>query len=369
MKQKKILITFGTRPEAIKMCPLIHELKKRPDFDVRICLSGQHREMLRDVLDFFAVSADYDLDVMKQDQSLHELTSQILTKFSIVLKDEAPDLVMVHGDTTTTLSAVIASFYQRCPVAHIEAGLRTYDLSAPFPEEFNRRVASIVTRFHFAPTQRSKENLIRENVPEETIFVTGNTIIDALAYTVQKNYTHPAIEKDPNKKMILLTAHRRENHGEPLRSIFRGIKRIVSENPQLYVVYPVHPNPNVTSAAREIFDDDTTNRIKLIEPLNVFDFHNFMGKAYMILTDSGGVQEEAPSLSRPVLVLRDTTERPEGVESGTLKLVGTSEEKVYDAIKELLLNQPLYDKMSRAKNPYGDGHASERIADILQKEL
>lgn len=363
---KKIMAVLGTRPEAIKMCPVIIELKKRKNVDLYVCITGQHREMLRSVLDIFGVRADCDLDIMKEGQSLADITKAVLDGISEVLEREKPDVVLVHGDTTTAFAASLACFYKKIPVGHVEAGLRTYDVYSPYPEEFNRRAIDITARYLFAPTKLSAENLLREGADENSIFVTGNTAIDALRLTVREEYSSPITEAAAGKRIILLTAHRRESHGEALRGIFRAVRRIADEFDDVMIVYPVHPNPTVRAAAEEILSGH--ERIMLTEPLDVITFHNLMAKSRFIMTDSGGIQEEAPSLGKPVLVLRDVTERPEGVEAGTLRIAGTDEEKVYLACKNLLCNDAEYAEMSSAENPYGDGKASRRIADILLSE-
>ncbi len=360
---KKIMAVFGTRPEAIKMCPVIIELKKRKDVDLYVCITGQHREMLRSVLDIFGVKADCDFDIMKSGQTLFDITFSITEKLKAMLERENPDVVLVHGDTTTAFAASLACFYMKIPVGHVEAGLRTYDVYAPYPEEFNRRAIDITAKYLFAPTRLSAENLLREGADEKKIFVTGNTAIDAMKYTVSGDYSSPVTEWAKDSRMILLTAHRRESIGETMREMFRAVRRIADEFDDVKIVYPVHPNPKVREATGKILSDHP--RIKLIEPLDVRDFHNLMAKSYLILTDSGGIQEEAPSLGKPVLVLRDVTERPEGIEAGTLKLAGTSGESIYSACKALLCDRAEYNKMARAQNPYGDGNASKRIADAL----
>ena len=364
---KKVMIVFGTRPEAIKMCPLVEELKKSNKFETIVCVTGQHREMLQQVLDVFSIVPDYDLDIMKEGQTLYSITTTILDKIKPVLETEKPDIVLVHGDTTTTFATSLAAFYSSTKIGHVEAGLRTYNLQSPFPEEFNRQAVSIVSDFNFAPTEQAKRNLLQEGKKEATIFVTGNTAIDALRTTITESYTHPILEWVGDSKLILLTAHRRENLGVPMENMFRAVKRVLAEHNDVKILYPIHKNPKVRKIAHKIFGDE--NRIKLIEPLEVIDFHNFMKRSYMILTDSGGVQEEAPSLGKPVLVMRDTTERPEGVESGTLKLVGTKEETIYNEFTNLLNDQNLYNQMSKASNPYGDGFASTRIVQILEDYL
>lgn len=362
---KKIIVVFGTRPEAIKMCPLVKELKERKSIETIVCVTGQHRQMLDQVLETFEITPEYDLSIMKSNQTLFDVTINILDKMKKVLDEEKPDVVLVHGDTSTTFVTSLACFYLQIPVGHVEAGLRTHNIYSPFPEEFNRQAVGLVAKYHFAPTEQSRNNLIKEGKKETSIYVTGNTVIDALKTTVQKNYTHEHIEWASGSRLIMITAHRRENLGEPMRNMFRAIKRIVNETPDIKVIYPIHMNPAVREAADEILGDD--DRIRMIEPLEVLDFHNFMAKSYLILTDSGGVQEEAPSLGKPVLVMRDTTERPEGIEAGTLKLVGTDEEVIYSSFKELLIDKELYQRMSKASNPYGDGESCKVIADILEK--
>ena len=363
---KKVMLVFGTRPEAIKMCPLVLELKKRKNIETVVCVTGQHRQMLDQVLDAFGVVPDYDLSIMKERQTLFDVTVNILEHILEVLEKEQPDVVLVHGDTSTTFVTALACFYLQIPVGHVEAGLRTYDIYSPYPEEFNRQAVGIVARYNFAPTELSKQNLLREGKKPESIYVTGNTAIDALKTTVREDYTHPELEWAKGSRLIMLTAHRRENLGEPMHHMFRAIRRIVDEHPDIKVIYPIHMNPVVRKAADEELGDD--DRIHIIEPLDVLDFHNFLARSYLILTDSGGIQEEAPSLGKPVLVMRDTTERPEGIAAGTLKLVGTSEETIYAEFKRLLEDEAAYEAMSRASNPYGDGHACERIADALCKE-
>lgn len=366
MEKIKVMSIFGTRPEAIKMAPLVKELERRKEIESVVCVTAQHRQMLDQVLETFNIKPDYDLNIMKQGQSLSEITSRALTGLESVIKDVKPDIVLVHGDTTTTFAGALAAFYNQVAIGHVEAGLRTYDKYSPFPEEMNRQMVDCMTDLYFAPTNISKENLLKEDIKEEKIFVTGNTAIDAMSTTVKNDYTHPELEWiKPNEKMILLTAHRRENLGEPMRHIFKAIRRIVDEFDDVKVIYPIHLNPLVRSVANEVFAG--CDKVKLIEPLEVFDFHNFQNKSYIILTDSGGIQEEAPSLGKPVLVLRDTTERPEGISAGTLKLVGTNEETIYNETKKLLTDNKEYEKMSHASNPYGDGHASERIVDAIIK--
>ena len=364
---KKVMLVFGTRPEAIKMCPLVLELRSRPEFETLVCVTGQHRQMLEQVLRAFGVKPDADLSVMRDRQTLYDITCRVLEGMRGVLEREKPDCVLVHGDTTTTFASALAAFYTGVPIGHVEAGLRTYDIQSPYPEEFNRQAVDIITRFHFAPTEVSRQNLLREGKPEKGIYVTGNTAIDALRTTVRPDYTHPELEWAADSRLVLLTAHRRENLGEPMRHIFRAIRRIVEEFPDVKVLYPVHLNPAVRSVAEEEFRG--LERVRLIEPLDVLDFHNFLARAYLVLTDSGGIQEEAPSLGKPVLVLRDTTERPEGVAAGTLKLAGTRQEDIYREFRTLLTDAAAYEAMSRASNPYGDGFASRRIADVLAREL
>ncbi len=365
--KKKVMVVFGTRPEAIKMCPLVIELKSRSTIDTVVCVTGQHREMLEPVLRAFNVVSDYDLRIMKDKQSLFDVTMAILEKIQPVLREVQPDIVLVHGDTSTTFATALACFYSRIPVGHVEAGLRTYDIYSPYPEEFNRQAVSIIATYNFAPTESARNNLIKEGKNPDTIFVTGNTVIDALKFTVRSDYSHEYLEWASDSKLILLTAHRRENIGKPMQSMFRAVRRIVEEYSDIKVIYPIHKNPRVRELGSELLGD--CDRIKIIEPLDVIDFHNFLAKAYLVLTDSGGVQEEAPSLGKPVLVMRDTTERPEGIEAGTLKLVGTDEKNIYDNIRLLLTDKQVYETMSRASNPYGDGCASRKIVDILEQLL
>ena len=360
------MLAFGTRPEAIKMCPLVKELKTRTNIEVIVCVTGQHRQMLDQVLEAFNVIPDYDLSIMKEKQTLFDVTTNILNKIKEVLELEKPDVVLVHGDTSTTFATTLACFYLQIPVGHVEAGLRTYNIYSPYPEEFNRQAVSIVSQYNFAPTENSKMNLIREGKKEESIYVTGNTAIDALKTTVREDYTHPELEWAKDSRLIILTAHRREILGEPLYQLFRAIKRIVDKYDDVKVIYPIHMNPVVRKAAKEIFNGE--DRVHIIDPLDVLDFHNFLANSYLILTDSGGIQEEAPSLGKPVLVMRDTTERPEGIKAGTLKLVGTKEENIYNEFEKLLTDKNEYEKMSKASNPYGDGYACKRIADILERE-
>ena len=360
---KKVMLVFGTRPEAIKMCPLVNELKKRPELQTIVCVTGQHRQMLDQVLEAFHVVPDYDLSIMKDKQTLFDVTVNILERIKVVLETEKPDVVLVHGDTSTTFVTALACFYMQIPVGHVEAGLRTYDIYSPYPEEFNRQAVSIIAKYNFAPTELSKVNLVREGKDENSIYITGNTAIDALQTTVREDYSHPELEWVSDSRLILITAHRRENQGQPMHNMFRAIRRVMEEHPDVKAIYPIHMNPVVRqAAAAELGDFD---RIRIIEPLEVLDFHNFLARSYLILTDSGGIQEEAPSLGKPVLLMRDTTERPEGIKAGTLKLVGTSEDVIYSEFTKLLNDQSAYDAMSKASNPYGDGHACERIADIL----
>ena len=360
---KTIMLVFGTRPEAIKMCPLVNELKSRGSLRTLVCVTGQHRQMLDQVLKTFNVEPDYDLSIMKERQTLFDVTCNILTSIKPVLEKEKPDVVLVHGDTSTTFATALACFYLQVPVGHVEAGLRTYDIFSPYPEEFNRQAVSIISKYNFAPTQMSKDNLLRAGYKEDSIYITGNTAIDALKTTVRDDYSHPELDWAKGSRLIMITAHRRENLGQPMHNMFRAIRRIIDEHPDVKAIYPIHMNPVVREAAQQELGD--CDRIHIIEPLDVLDFHNFLARSYLIITDSGGIQEEAPSLGKPVLVMRDTTERPEGIAAGTLKLVGTDENVIYQAFKTLLANQSEYDKMSKASNPYGDGLASKRIADIL----
>lgn len=362
---KTVMLVFGTRPEAIKMCPLVNELKTRKGIKTVVCVTGQHRQMLDQVLDVFNVVPDYDLSIMKDKQTLFDITTNILNRIKTVLEETKPDVVLVHGDTSTTFVTALACFYLQIPVGHVEAGLRTYNIYSPYPEEFNRQAVSIISRYNFAPTELSKQNLLREGKKAETIYVTGNTAIDALKTTVKPNYTHPELVWAKGSRLIIITAHRRENLGEPMHHMFRAIRRIMDEHKDVKAIYPIHMNPIVRQEADEELSG--CDRIHIIEPLEVVDFHNFLAQSYMILTDSGGIQEEAPSLGKPVLVMRDTTERPEGIKAGTLKLVGTDEQTIYANFKELLENRESYDAMAHASNPYGDGLACKRIADILEK--
>ena len=360
---KKIMLVFGTRPEAIKMCPLVNELKTRRDVEIIVCVTGQHRQMLDQVLEAFHVVPDYDLSIMKDKQTLFDVTVNILERIKTVLEEVKPDVVLVHGDTSTTFVTALACFYLQIPVGHVEAGLRTYNIYSPYPEEFNRQAVSIISQYNFAPTELSRQNLLKEGKNPESIYVTGNTAIDALKTTVRADYTHPELEWADGSRLIMITAHRRENLGEPMRHMFKAIRRVMDEHPDVKAIYPIHMNPVVREIAQEYLGDD--DRIHIIEPLDVLDFHNFLSRSYLILTDSGGIQEEAPSLGKPVLVMRDTTERPEGIAAGTLKLVGTEEETIYKEFSRLLSDKDEYEAMSKASNPYGDGHACERIADIL----
>lgn len=362
----KVMVVFGTRPETIKMAPLVKELKSRAEIETIICVTAQHRQMLDQVLDVFDIVPDYDLNIMHQGQTLSDITSRALKGIEEVIDETSPDIVLVHGDTTTSFSGALAAYYKQVDIGHVEAGLRTYNKNSPFPEEINRQFISLVSDMNFVPTQKSKDNLIKEGKCKNSICVTGNTAIDALKLTVKDDYSNEIMNWIGNDKMIMLTAHRRENLGQPMRNMFKAILKIVQEHEDVKVVYPVHMNPIVKNTADEIFKD--CDRIKLIEPLDVIDFHNLLNKSYIILTDSGGIQEEAPSLGKPVIVLRDTTERPEGIEAGTLKLAGTDEKTIYDLTNELLINKDEYKKMSKASNPYGDGFASKRIVDEIIKK-
>jgi len=361
---KKIMLVFGTRPEAIKMCPLVNELKTRSNIQTVVTVTGQHRQMLDAVLEVFNVVPDYDLSIMKERQTLFDITTNILNGIKEVLEKEKPDVVLVHGDTSTTFVTALACFYLQIPVGHVEAGLRTYNIYSPYPEEFNREAVSIISQYNFAPTKLSYDNLVKEGKDPKKIWITGNTACDALRTTVRESYSNPELDWAAGSRLILITAHRRENLGEPMRHMFRAIRRVMDEHPDVKAIYPIHMNPAVREIADEVFKGE--DRLHLIEPLDVLDFHNFMEHSYLILTDSGGIQEEAPSLGKPVLVMRDTTERPEGIKAGTLKLVGTDEETIYKEFSRLLSDKNEYDKMSKASNPYGDGHTSERIADILE---
>lgn len=361
---KKVMVVFGTRPEAIKMCPLVKELKTRKNLETVVCVTGQHRQMLDQVLEAFHVSPDYDLSIMKDKQTLFDVTVNILEGIKSILEEVKPNVVLVHGDTSTTFVTALACFYLQIPVGHVEAGLRTYNIYSPYPEEFNRQAVGIISRYNFAPTEMAKENLIREGKKAETIYVTGNTAIDALKTTIKEKYTHPELEWADGSRLILITAHRRENLGKPMENMFHAIRRVMDEHPDVKAIYPIHMNPVVRKMANAILGND--ERIHIIEPLEVLDFHNFLAKSHLILTDSGGIQEEAPSLGKPVLVMRDTTERPEGIAAGTLKLVGTEEEIIYKNFTELLDDDTAYSTMAHASNPYGDGFACKRIADILE---
>ena len=361
---KKVLLVFGTRPEAVKMCPLVKELQTRTGLETRVCVTGQHREMLAQVLDTFGVTPDFDLAIMKEGQTLFHITAAILERLRAVLEAEKPDVVLVHGDTTTTFAAALACFYLQIPVGHVEAGLRTYNIDSPYPEEFNREAVGIISRYNFAPTATAAENLRREGKGEDTIFITGNTAIDAMRHTVRADYTHPELDWVGENRLIFITAHRRENLGAPMHRMFRAIRRVLEEHPDCRAVYPIHMNPVVRRAAAEELGG--CGSIHIIEPLDVFDCHNFEARCCLCLTDSGGIQEECPSYGKPVLVMRDTTERPEGVAAGTLRLVGTEEETIYRSFKELLEDPAAYAKMAQAVNPFGDGRASKRIADILE---
>lgn len=364
----KVMLVFGTRPEAIKMCPLVKELKSRQEeFKTVVCVTGQHREMLDQVLGAFGIVPDRDLAIMRPGQTLFDITSDVLLKIKMVLELERPSCVLVHGDTTTSFAAALAAFYLQIPVGHVEAGLRTRNLYSPWPEEFNRQAVDVMSRWYFAPTETSRKNLLNEAKPVKSIFVTGNTGIDALRHTIRDDYSNPELDWAEGSRLILITAHRRENLGEPMRSMFRAIRRVVEERRDIKAIYPIHMNPQVCKAAHEELDG--FDRLHIINPLEVVDFHNFMARSHLILTDSGGIQEEAPSLGKPVLVMRDTTERPEGVKAGTLRLVGTEEKTIYREFSRLLDNSTDYEAMSHASNPYGDGHASERIANILAAEL
>lgn len=364
--KRKIMVVFGTRPEAIKMCPLVNELKKRESLETIVCVTGQHRQMLDQVLEAFQVIPDYDLSIMKDKQTLFDITTNILNGIGDILDKVQPDVVLVHGDTSTTFVTALACFYKQIAVGHVEAGLRTYNIYSPYPEEFNRQAVSIISKYNFAPTELSKQNLLKEGKEPESIYVTGNTAIDALKTTVRNDYSHPELDWASDSRLIIITAHRRENLGYPMHNMFRAIRRIMDEHPDVKAIYPIHMNPVVREAAKQELGG--CDRIHIIEPLEVLDFHNFLSRSYLILTDSGGIQEEAPSLGKPVLVMRDTTERPEGVAAGTLKLVGTDEETIYRNFKELLENNEIYNAMSTSSNPYGDGFACKRIADILQND-
>ena len=361
---KTVMLVFGTRPEAIKMCPLVNELKTRKGLRTVVCVTGQHRQMLDQVLAAFGVEPDYDLSIMKDKQTLFDITTNILNRIKSVLEEVKPDVVLVHGDTSTTFVTALACFYLQIPVGHVEAGLRTYNIYSPYPEEFNRQAVSIISQYNFAPTARARDNLLHEGKRAETIFVTGNTAIDALQTTVREDYTHPELSWAQGSRLIVITAHRRENLGEPMHHMFRAIRRIMDEHPDVKAIYPIHMNPVVRQAADEELRG--CDRIHIIEPMEVLDFHNLLARSYLILTDSGGIQEEAPSLGKPVLVMRDTTERPEGIDAGTLRLVGTNEDVIYRNFKQLLEDNDAYQAMAHASNPYGDGRACRRIADILE---
>lgn len=355
----KIMSVFGTRPEAIKMCPLVKELEKDNSIQSIVCVTGQHREMLKSVLETFDVVPDYDLAIMKDKQDLFDVTTNILTSIKEILVKENPDMVLVHGDTSTTFVTALACFYLQIPVGHVEAGLRTYDMSSPFPEEFNRQAVTLVSKLNFAPTQLAKDRLLKEGVSEDSIYVTGNTAIDALFSTVKEEFTDEHLEWAKDSDLVLITAHRRENLGKPMENMFRAINQIIKENDNVKAIYPIHMNPVVRETANKFLKDN--DRIRIIEPLEVTEFHNYLAKSHIVITDSGGIQEEAPSLGKPVLVMRDTTERPEGIEAGTLKIVGTEEENIYHWFDQLLNNKDLYEKMSNASNPYGDGTASKQV--------
>jgi UDP-N-acetylglucosamine 2-epimerase (non-hydrolysing) len=364
---KKVMLVFGTRPEAVKMCPLVHELKKRSTIQTVVCVTGQHEQMVGPVLETFQVVPDYDLSIMQAGQTLFDITTSILEKIKPVLEKEKPDICLVHGDTSTTFVTALACYYLQIPVGHVEAGLRTYDIHAPYPEEFNRQAVGIISQFHFAPTALAREHLLQEGKKPDSIYVTGNTVIDAMGYTVMADYHHPELDWVGNNRMVFITAHRRENLGQPMHQMFRAIRRVLDEHPDVRAIYPIHMNPLVRQAAEEELGD--CSQIHILEPLEVFDCHNFEARCYLCLTDSGGLQEECPSYGKPVLVMRDTTERPEGVEAGTLRLVGTKEETIYKWFTKLLDDPAEYAKMAHAANPYGDGHACERIADILEEKL
>lgn len=364
---KKIMLVFGTRPEAIKMCPLVNELKKRNRMKIVVCVTGQHRQMLDQVLEIFHVVPDYDLSIMKEEQNLFDVTTNILNKIKNVLEEINPDVCLIHGDTSTTFVTALACFYMQIPIGHVEAGLRTFDIYSPYPEEFNRQAVSIISQFNFAPTELAKKHLLNEGKKASTIYVTGNTVIDAMQHMVVENYQHPEIDWVGDNRMIFITAHRRENLGKPMRNMFRAIRRVLNEHLDVRAIYPIHMNPIVRKIADEELGD--CDRIHIIEPLEVFDCHNFEARCFLCLTDSGGIQEECPSYGKPVLVMRNTTERPEGIMAGTLKLVGTDEKTIYEWFTRLLDDKEEYTKMAHATNPYGDGHASERIADILEEQL
>lgn len=368
MNDIKVMTVFGTRPEAIKVAPLIKELEDREHIKSIVCVTAQHREMLDQVIETFNINVDYDLDIMKKGQSLNDITCKILKELPLIINKENPNIILVHGDTTTTLATSLTAFYNKIFVGHIEAGLRTYDKYSPFPEELNRQLTSVIADIHFAPTNLARKNLIYEGKPKNSIFVTGNTAIDALRMTIKEDYNHPIIDKIGNDRMILLTSHRRENLGNPMKNIFKAVKRIVDDFEDVQIVYPIHLNPEIRNIADKVFGK-SHKRIHIIEPLEVVDFHNFLNKSYMIMTDSGGIQEEAPSLGKPVLVLRDKTERTEGIQAKTLKLVGTDEDRIYNSVSSLLINKKSYNQMSKASNPYGDGKASKYIVGIIMKKL
>lgn len=363
----KIMLVFGTRPEAIKMCPIVHELQKRKNMKVIICITGQHKEMLHQVLEIFKVDVDYDLAIMQSEQTLFDITELVMRGIKEILEKERPQIVLVHGDTTTAYAAAISCFYMRIPVAHVEAGLRTYNMYSPYPEEFNRQAIDLISSIYFAPTELTKQNLLKEGKPVNKIFITGNTVIDALRTTVREDYDHEYLRWAGNHRLILITVHRRENIGEPMYHIFQAVKRVAQEYGDVRILYPIHKNPKVRQIADEVFEG--IDNVRLVEPLDVLDFHNFMSRSYLIVTDSGGIQEEAPSLGKPVVVVRDTTERPEGVEQGTLLLAGTETEAVYKTIEKLLTDTVLYQTMARKTNPYGDGFASKRIADVIKEKF
>lgn len=364
---KKVMLVFGTRPEAIKMCPLVKELKTREGINTIVCVTGQHNQMLKSVLEIFNIEPDYNLTIMKEEQTLFDVTTNILNRIQRILKKENPDIVLVHGDTSSTFTAALSCYYLQIPVGHVEAGLRTYNIYSPFPEEFNRQAVSLIAKYHFAPTKSSKINLIKEGRQKEYIWVTGNTAIDALNTTVKEDYMDENLKWAENSRLIIITAHRRENIGQPMYNMFRAVKRVLDEHNDVKAIYPIHMNPKIRYIADKVLGHD--HKIRIIEPLDVLAFHNYLNHSYLILTDSGGIQEEAPSLGKPVLVMRDTTERPEGLEAGTLKLVGTSENTIYEWFTKLLDEPDEYSKMAHAVNPYGDGHACERIADILENNL
>lgn len=367
MKKIKVMLAFGTRPEAIKMCPIILEMQKCEKIECIVCLTGQHKEMLDQVMELFDIKADYNLNIMKQKQSLNDITTAVLKGMDEILNNEQPDVLLVHGDTTSSFASALAAFYRGVPVGHVEAGLRTYNMRNPFPEEFNRQGVDMISELYFAPTQLAYNQLIKEGKFQNKVYITGNTVIDALKTTVCDGYSDEIIQRAIGKKIILMTIHRRENIGEPMSNIFKAVKRIADKYEDVLIIYPIHKNPIVRELANTIFDDE--RNILLIEPLDVSTFHNYISNSYFVLTDSGGIQEEAPALGKPVLVARKTTERPEGIEAGTLRLVGTDEESIYENMEQLLTNNEIYDSMSGAKNPYGDGHASERIIDIILNEF